>query len=420
VNLLESALIALRALVLNKMRSGLTMLGIIIGISAVITLLSIGQGVQASVNNQMESIGSNLVFVMPGSLTMSSTTLRSTFLRSATVSSLTYGDVLALNDRTNVPALLGAAPEFVANALVTFGNENTQTSVTGVTPDYPSVRDFYPVRGSFFTAEDMQSRARVAVLGQSVFSDLFPAGSNPLGQMIKINRVPFRVIGVMEERGVSTFSDDNDVVLIPLSTSQTRLFGGRNISGDFTVSVIYGRAVDESSLEDARDQIIQLLRRRHQLIYSTDENDFTVLTQKDVGAVLQSLTAILTAFLGIIAAVSLLVGGIGIMNIMLVSVTDRSREIGIRQAVGAKRRHILMQFLVEAVILSLIGGLVGIGLGVAGTLAVSSVVEDVPLFLSPWTILLATGFATAVGVFFGIYPALRASRLDPIAALRYE
>ncbi len=420
MNLFESALIALRALLLNKMRSALTMLGIIIGISAVITLLSIGQGVQESVNNQMESIGSNLVFVLPGSLKESSTTMRSTFLRSATISSLTYGDVLALNERKNAPALLGAAPEFVANAVVSFGDESTQTSVAGVTPNYPSVRDFQPVRGLFFTDQDMQSRSRVAVLGQSVLENLFPFGANPLGQVVKINRVPFRVIGVMEERGVSTFSDDNDVVLIPLSTSQTRLFSGRNISGEFTVSVIYGRAVDEVSLENARDQIIRVLRRRHKLIFSTDENDFTVLTQKDVGAVLQSLTAILTAFLGIIAAVSLLVGGIGIMNIMLVSVTERTREIGIRQAVGAKRRHILVQFLVEAVILSMLGGLIGIALGVGGTLIVSMIVEDVPLFLSPWTILLATGFSTAVGVFFGIIPAHRASRLDPITALRYE
>jgi putative ABC transport system permease protein len=232
--------------------------------------------------------------------------------------------------------------------------------------------------------------------------------------------VPFRIIGVMEEKGVSSFSDDNDVVFVPLSTAQTRLFAGRDISGDYTVSVIYGRTADDTRLEAARDQVVRTLRQRHGLIYSTDENDFTVLTQKDVGDVLQSLTAILTAFLGLIAAVSLLVGGIGIMNIMLVSVTERTREIGIRKAVGAKRRDILVQFLIEAMIISIIGGLVGNAIGISGTIGVSQVVEDLTLHLSVSTILLATGFSTVVGLFFGIYPAVRASRLNPIDALRYE
>ena len=273
--------------------------------------------------------------------------------------------------------------------------------------------------GTFIGDEDMRSRARVAVLGQSVLKELFPSGVNPIGQIVKINRVPFRVIGVMEEKGVSSFSDDNDVVFVPLTTAQTRLFSGRDLSGDYTVSVIYGKAVDESRLDAARDQIVRLLRRRHGLIYSTDKNDFTVLTQKDVGEVLQSLTAILTVFLGLIAAVSLLVGGIGIMNIMLVSVTERTREIGIRKAVGAKRRDILMQFLIEAIALSLLGGLVGIAIGVSGTVGVSRAVQDLTLHLSISTILLATGFSMAVGLFFGIYPAVRASRLNPIDALRY-
>jgi putative ABC transport system permease protein len=289
-----------------------------------------------------------------------------------------------------------------------------------VTPGYTEVRNFYPVAGNFITDEDMRSRSRVAVIGQSIMQELFPAGTNPLGQTIKIDRVPFRVVGIMEEKGASSFSDDNDVVLVPLSTAQTRLFGGRDLSGDYTVSVIYGRAIDESRLEAARNQITRVLRSRHGLLYSTDKNDFTVLTQKDVGEVFDSLTAILTMFLGLIAAVSLLVGGIGIMNIMLVSVTERTREIGIRKAVGAKRRHILMQFLIEAMVLSFVGGLIGITLGVLGTVGMSSLVEDLTLHLSPSTILLAAGFSTAVGLFFGIYPAVRASRLQPVDALRYE
>jgi putative ABC transport system permease protein len=420
MNLIESARIALRALATNKMRSGLTMLGIIIGISAVITLVSVGQGVQAVVAEQMEGIGSNLLFVMPGELDTNTTSMRTSFLSSVNVSTLTYGDVLALADPTNAPDLLGVTPEFMANSTVVYGSENRKSSISGVKYTYTKVRNFYPVMGTFISAEHMRSRARVAALGQSVLKDLFPRGVNPIGQIIKIDRVPFRVIGVMEEKGVSSFSDDNDVVFIPLSTAQTRLYGGRDITGDYTVSVIYGRTADDSRLEAARDQVVRTLRQRHGLVYRTDDNDFTVLTQKDIGEVLQSLTAILTAFLGLIAAVSLLVGGIGIMNIMLVSVTERTREIGIRKAVGAKRRDIFMQFLMEAMILSLIGGLVGIAIGVSGTVGVSRMVEDMTLQLTASTVLLATGFSTVVGLFFGIYPAVRASRLNPIDALRYE
>jgi putative ABC transport system permease protein len=410
----------LRALATNKLRSVLTMLGIIIGISAVITLVSVGQGVQAVVAEQMAGIGSNLLFVMPGELDTNTTSMRTSFLSSVNVSTLTYGDVLALENPLNAPDLAGVTPEFMANSTVVYGNESTKTSISGVAPTYPTVRNFYPIMGRFVSEEDMRSRARVAALGQSVMQELFPPGVNPVGQVIKIDRVPFRVIGVMEEKGVSSFSDDNDVVFIPLSTAQTRLYAGRDISGDYTISVIYGRTEDETSLEAARDQVVRTLRQRHGLIYSTDDNDFTVLTQKDVADVLQSLTAILTMFLGLIAAVSLLVGGIGIMNIMLVSVTERTREIGIRKAVGAKRRDILVQFLIEAIILSLVGGVIGITIGASGTIGVSQVVEDMTLHLSASTILLATGFSSLVGLFFGIYPAIRASRLNPIDALRYE
>jgi putative ABC transport system permease protein len=420
MSLLVSLEIALRALASNKMRSGLTMLGIIIGISAVIVLVSVGQGVQTMVAEQMEDVGANLMFVMPGELEASNSSMKSNFLRSANTSTLTLKDAEALADPVNVPDAAVVAPEFVGTGTVVYGNKNTQTTISGVTPDFTVIRSFYPILGSFIRESDLHTNARVAVLGQTVLEELFPVGVNPIGQDIKINRVPFRVIGIMEEKGGTAFSDEDDVVIVPLTTAQTRLFGGRSISGDYTVSVIYAQAVDESRVDALRDQMTQVLRRQHGLIYSTDKDDFTVLTQEDVSSVLGSLTAVLTAFLGLIAAVSLLVGGIGIMNIMLVSVTERTREIGLRKALGAKRRHILLQFLIEAVVLSLIGGFVGIGIGVSSTLAAVQMIEDFRAYVSPMTILLATGFSMAVGMFFGIYPATRAARLNPIDALRYE
>ena len=420
MSLLVSLEIALRALASNKMRSGLTMLGIIIGISAVIVLVSVGQGVQTMVAEQMEDVGANLMFVMPGELEASNSSMKSNFLRSANTSTLTLKDAEALADPANVPDAAVVAPEFVGTGTVIYGNKNTQTTISGVTPDFSVLRNFYPTLGNFIRESDLHTNARVAVLGQTVLEELFPVGVNPIGQDIKINRVPFRVIGIMEEKGGTAFSDEDDVVIIPLTTAQSRLFGGRSISGDYTVSVIYAQAVDESRVNALRDQMTQVLRRQHGLIYSTDKDDFTVLTQEDVSSVLGSLTAVLTAFLGLIAAVSLLVGGIGIMNIMLVSVTERTREIGLRKALGAKRRHILAQFLIEAIVLSLIGGFVGIAIGVGSTLAAVQMIEDFRAYVSPMTILLATGFSMAVGMFFGIYPATRASRLNPIDALRYE
>ena len=420
MNLIASLEVALRALAVNKMRSGLTMLGIIIGISAVIVLVSVGQGVQTMVAEQMEGVGSNLLFVMPGELEESSSSMKSNFLRSANVSTLTLGDAEELGRSGNVPDVTAVAPEFIGSGTIVFGNSNTQATVSGVTAEYSVVRSFHPALGRFIEETDLRTNARVAVLGQTVLESLFPAGTNPIGQVIKINRAPFRVVGVMEKKGGTAFSDEDDVVFVPLTTAQSRLFGARHVSGEASVSVIYAKAVDESRMDAARDQVRRVLRRRHGLVYSTDGDDFSILTQEDIASVLGSLTAVLTAFLGLIAAVSLLVGGIGIMNIMLVSVTERTREIGIRKAVGAKRRDILGQFLIEAIMLSLIGGFVGIAIGVTGTAAASSAIEDFRAHISPTTILLATGFSMIVGMFFGIYPAMRAARLNPIDALRYE
>ena len=419
MNLMASLEIALRALATNKMRSALTMLGIIIGISAVIVLVSVGQGVQTMVAEQMQGVGSNLLFAMPGDLEESSASMKSNFLRSANVSTLTLGDAMALSDPTNVPAVKAVAPEFVGSGTVVYGNKNTQATVSGVTPGYPEVRKFNPLLGRFIQDNDLRTNARVAVLGQTVLGDLFPVGVNPIGQVVKINRVPFRVIGVMEEKGGTAFSDEDDVVFVPLTTAQTRLFGARAISGDYSVSVIYAEAVDDTRLDAARDQVRRVLRQRHGLIYNTDKDDFAVLTQEDIASVLGSLTAVLTSFLGLIAAVSLLVGGIGIMNIMLVSVTERTREIGLRLAVGARSRDILTQFLVEAVTLALIGGLIGIALGAVASYAVGHF-AGWRTEMNAASVLLAFGFSGAIGVFFGFYPARTAARLNPIDALRHE
>ena len=420
MNVIASLEVAIRALAVNKMRSGLTMLGIIIGISAVIILVSVGQGVQTMVAEQMQGVGSNLLFVMPGELEESSSSMKSNFLRSANISTLTLGDAEALASSASVPAVMAVAPEFVGSGTMVYGNKNTQATVSGVTAGYSVVRSFYPDLGRFISENDLRTNARVAVLGQTVLEELFPTGVNPIGQVIKINRVPFRVVGVMEKKGGTAFSDEDDVVFVPLTTAQSRLFGARTVSGDYSVSVIYATAADESLLDAARVQVTRVLRQRHGLIYSTDKDDFSVLTQEDIASVLGSLTAVLTAFLGLIATVSLVVGGIGIMNIMLVSVTERTREIGLRKAVGAKRGDILGQFLIEAVVLSLLGGFIGIAIGVGGTVAVSTAMEDLSPHISPSTIMLATGFSIIVGLFFGIYPAMRAARLNPIDALRYE
>jgi len=282
------------------------------------------------------------------------------------------------------------------------------------------VRSFYPILGRFIESADLQNADAVAVIGQTVLEDLFPAGTNPLGEVIRINRLTFEVVGVMEKKGGSAFSDEDDIIFVPLSTAQAKLFGARTASGDYSVSVIYANVADESQLEQARTQISEVLRWEHGLLYSSDKDDFSALTQADVASVLGSLTTVLTAFLGLIAAVSLLVGGIGIMNIMLVSVTERTKEIGLRKAVGARRRDILGQFLIEAVVLSVLGGFIGIGIGVSGTMAATGMMEDLTPYISPSTILIATGFSVAVGLFFGIYPAARAARLNPIDALRYE
>jgi len=412
--------IALGMLAANKLRSVLTTLGIVIGVSAVIILVSVGQSVRGSVADQFEEIGSSILFVMPGKLEAANTSMRSNFIRSVNTSTLTLSDADAMREQAETLHLRDVAPEFVATGVIVYGNRNRQTSVTGVTPDYQPVRSFWPDTGRFISAADLQGKTKVAVLGRKVYEDLFPLLGDPIDKSVRINGVPFRVVGVMEPKGGTAFNDDDDQVMIPLTTAQTRLFGGRTVSGDYTVSVIYARALDETYMDRARDAVTELLRQRHDLVFRSDEDDFSVLTQEDISSVLDGLFALLTAFLGLIATISLIVGGIGIMNIMLVSVTERTREIGIRKAVGAKRRDILAQFLVEAIVLSLVGGVIGIVIGVVGVLAAATMSQGLVVRISLATVLLATGFSIAVGLFFGIFPAIRASKLHPIDALRYE
>jgi len=390
------------------------MLGIIIGVGAVIALMSVGEGVESFVTGQFQGLGSNLVFVVPGSLEENPD-------RKPRPANLTYKDALAIADPLLVQDVLAVAPEVSRTRLVVHGKRETNTTISGVTPEYQTVRNFYVEEGEFIFEETMNSRSRVAVLGRSVAERLFPGGGYSIGQTIRIGNIPFRVIGVMEEKGRTGFNDQNDVIFVPITTALSRLFSYRDKHGNYRISIGYVQVANdqEETLNAVMAQIEELLRQRHRVTFA-DDDDFSVFSQADVVSIAQDVTQVLTVFLGAIAAISLLVGGIGIMNIMLVSVTERTREIGIRKAVGAKRRDILLQFLIEAMVLSLLGGFIGIGLGFTGARIVASLTENINPVVSLQNVLLATGFSAAVGLFFGIYPATRAAALNPIDALRYE
>jgi putative ABC transport system permease protein len=427
MNVYESIRVALQGLAANKLRSSLTMLGIVIGVGAVIALLALGEGTQAAITEEIQGMGSNLITVIPGRLEGQHGPGGGT---SNVVASLTLADAEAMAAPGRVSGMLTVVPEFNNNANVVYGEKNVNVSIKGTTSDYLLAHNVSPEMGEFLTEQHNTTVARVAVLGHQTAEDLF-GGSDPLGRTIKINpssapstgsgqsRVHFRVIGVMEEEGGGMGFSADEVVFIPLSTAQRKLFGGRAASGtSWEVSSIAVTLASEETMDAAVDDITWLLRQQHEL-KPGDEDDFSVLSQKDLLSTVEQVTGILTVFLGAIAAISLLVGGIGIMNIMLVSVTERTREIGIRKAVGAKRRDILMQFLVEAVVLSVIGGLLGIllGTGIAILVERSGLMTTV---ISTESVLLATSFSVAVGLFFGIYPSMRAARLHPIEALRYE
>jgi putative ABC transport system permease protein len=413
MNLWQNIRLALSGLAVNKLRSFLTMLGIIIGVAAVITLLSVGRGVERFVAAEFEGLGNNLLFVLPGQVRLDQGPRR------PGGGGLTSADVAALSDPFRVPDVMAVAPEYGRGAVVTRGRYEARTQIAGTTPEYPAVRNFHPIAGDFFADPDVTGATRVAVLGQTVYQKLFPDGEPPVGATIKINDVNFRVIGLMESKGGSGFNDQDNLVLVPISTAQRRLFAGRRADGSWRVDVIYAQVISEERQAAAINQIQFTLRETHNITFR-DEDDFTILSQSELLNAFGQITAILTIFLGVIAGISLLVGGIGIMNIMLVSITERTREIGLRKAVGAKRRDILWQFLVEAMILALVGGLFGLIIGAAGTQTIAALSDSLQPTLAWDSVALAITFSAAVGLFFGIYPARRAAGLNPIDALRYE
>ncbi|MFN2152275.1 MAG: ABC transporter permease [Anaerolineales bacterium] len=408
MNFWQAVIEALESLTSNKLRSGLTILGIVIGVGAVIAMLAIGTGAQNSITGEIQGIGSNLIFVFRGG---------SEDVRNP--KPLTLGDADALADPFAAPSISGVAPILQGNGEVTFAGESMSTQLSGVTPAYEYVRNYSVSEGEFINDSHMLERAAVAIVGVEVADELFGRTVAVTGETIRIEGQPFRVIGVLEEKGGSAFGSEDNQIIVPLTTAQTRLL--RRSSAD-RVDVIFVQAISANAVPEASEEIAQILRTRHRT--EIGEDDFTIFSQQDFLDVASSITGILTIFLGGIAGISLLVGGIGIMNIMLVSVIERTREIGLRKAMGARKSDIMIQFLTESSLLSLFGGLLGIGLGwliafIVGQIAAASDANIVPV-VGLDAILLATIFSAAVGLFFGLYPANRAANLQPVEALRYE
>jgi putative ABC transport system permease protein len=408
MNIGQAFLEALESLSANKLRSGLTILGIVIGVAAVIAMLAAGVGAQNTITGSISGIGTNLLFVFKGNLTQQ---VRNT-------SPLTILDAQALKDEFLAPSVAAVSPIIQKSLVITYGREQTSAQVNGIQPEYLAVRNYNLTEGDPITPDQVLGQASVALLGPQVADKLFGSHEGITGQSIRIDGQPFRVIGMLESKGGGSFGSQDNVVLVPFSTAQSRLIR-RSLN---QVDVIFVQATSPETVQQAASEVADILRTRHRTLLGAD--DFTVFTQQDFLATAATITGVLTIFLGGVAGISLLVGGIGIMNIMLVSVTERTREIGLRKAIGARKRDIMIQFLTESSLLSLFGGLIGIALGWFIAFLVGKIAAANNTPFNPavgWdAILLATLFSTAVGLFFGLYPANRAANLEPVEALRYE
>ncbi len=408
MNLIQSFIEALESLSANKLRSGLTILGIVIGVAAVIAMISVGRGAENTITGSIQGIGTNLLFVFRGGTE-----------EVRNPKPITLGDADAIADPFQAPSVAAVAPILQGSGKVTYGGESHVTTIVGITPAYGPVRNSRVREGEYIREEHLLGQASVVLLGTEVAEKLFGRSEGLVGETVRIEGQPFRVIGVLESKGGSAFSNEDDRVLVPFTTAQVRLL--RRATRD-RVDLLMVQAVSAQAVPQAAEEIAQILRARHRTEIGAD--DFTILTQQDFLNTAQTITSVLTIFLGGIAAISLLVGGIGIMNIMLVSVTERTREIGLRKALGARKADIMIQFLSESSALSLTGGLIGIALGYAISFIVGRIAAannaDITPAIGLDTILLATLFSTAVGLFFGLYPANRAANLEPVEALRYE
>lgn len=398
--------IAFRALANNKLRAFLTMLGIIIGVASVIAMLAIGQGSKKSIQQQISEMGSNMIMIHPGAE-----------MRSGVRQDPSAMQTLKLENydklREECTYLSGISPNVSSSGQLVAGANNYPSSVSGVSTDYLTIRQLNVEQGEMFTDNDIRTAAKVCVIGKTIVDNLFPDGSDPVGKVIRCNQIPFRVIGVLKSKGYNSMGmDQDDVVLAPYSTVMKRLLAQTYLSG------VFASALTEDMTEDAVDEITTILRREHKL-KETDADDFTIRTQQELSSMLNTTTDLMTTLLACIAGISLVVGGIGIMNIMYVSVTERTREIGLRMSVGARGMDILSQFLIEAVMISITGGLIGVVIGCGASFLIKTLAHW-PVFIQPWSVLLSFAVCTVTGVFFGWYPAKKAADLDPIDALRYE
>lgn len=404
--------IALRAIAANKMRSFLTALGIIIGIAAVITMLAIGQGTKQSIKSNISEMGSNMIMISPGA------DMRGGVRQDASsMETLKQADYESIKDECNY--ISGISPTVNSSGQWIYGSNNTPSSIYGVNRDYLRIRQLSVADGEMFTEADIKSAAKVCVLGQTIVDNLFPDGSDPVGRVVRFNSIPFRVVGVLKKKGYNSMGmDQDDLALAPYTTVMKRILAQTYLQG------IVCSAVTEEASEPAQDQISEILRRNHKLKDATDnteadDDDFTIRSQEEIASMMDSTMTTLTILLGSVAGISLLVGGIGIMNIMYMSVTERTREIGLRMSVGARGIDILNQFLIEAIMLSVTGGIIGVLLGVGISLGIQSLAH-LPVVIEPWSIIMSFAVCTFTGVFFGWYPAKKAARLDPIEAIRYE